>query len=432
MSLIKKLFGLRSFVELKQSADALFAAGDFGAAKIEYERAKERSSETDQSTLALVVKQIDICRDEIAKNRIAKAEEFLKSNDLHLAIAELDNAADIAASDDIVQTALQLKEKAERAEVLEQNVDFHEQTDEERWVTIAGSWEEAQTEEYEKYGDALRDALLALDDNRVKEAREKLENILEQAKDPHYLYFELGKIRLLDGDLEKGAEALRTFLSRIGPEEGGDTRLMAHTELARIANEAKDFEGAIAQLQKAIESMPKDPRPYLLMGNFFRQEGHLDEAIEVLEAGLDMMVASDVNPDWRLVQELGLTYSDQEKNEKAIEYLEQVVNMLVTRHHLDLPPETTVRLAQLHEKAGNKARAADLYSMLAHGSDRANYFRYYYESGRLLADIGETEDARRALMRANEVAPNDEKVREEIKALLTSIKDGRPKDESKG
>ncbi|MBN1652809.1 MAG: tetratricopeptide repeat protein [Deltaproteobacteria bacterium] len=423
MSLIKKMFGLRSFEELKQSADALFAAGDFGAAKIEYERAKERSKAVDAEAVKQVIEQIDRCRDALAETRIAKALDYLKLDERILALSEVENALDIAASDDLIQRALEVKEKAEREDIRNDQIEFAAQSDEDRYVTIAGSWEDEQAEEYENYEPELRTALLALDDNRIKEARERLETLLQQAKDPHYLYFEVGKARLMDGDLLQGVEAMRVFLSRIGPDEGGDMRLMAHTELARIANEARDFDAAVAHLQEAVEAMPKDPRPYLLMGNFLRQQSHLEEAIAVLEAGLNMMVACDLHPDWRLIQEIGLSYADLDDSRKAVEYLEQVVGILVARQHLDLPPESAVKLAQLHEKAGNKARAADLYALLAHGSDTANYFRYYQESGRLLAEIGVSAEARRALQRALELAPDNNEIKETIRSQLEATKE---------
>jgi tetratricopeptide (TPR) repeat protein len=423
MSLIKKMFGLRSFDELKQSADTLFETGDFGAAKIEYERAKERSKQASDDARNHVLTRINTCRDKLAEKRIDKALDFLRTDQLALAVSELENAIEIAASDEVIQRANKMIEEAEREEIQEDQIQPESQTDEERYAIIAGSWEEEQSEEYENYGSEFVDALLALDDNQVQQARERLEDLLQRAEDPHYLYFEVGKVRLLDGDLEKGAEAMRQFLTRIGPDEGGGMRLAAHTELARLANEANDFEGAVAQLQAAIEAMPKDPRPYLVMGNFLRQQGHLEEATAVLESGLNMMVACDVHPDWRIIQELGLTFADLENPQKAIEYLEQVVSILVARQHLDLPPQAATRLAELHEQSGNKARAADLYSMLAHGSDTENYFLYYKESGRLLAEIGVKVEARRALQRAIDLAPDDEQAKEALRLQLEALKE---------
>lgn len=421
MSLIKKMFGLRTFDEIKQSADKLYEAGDFGAAKIEYERAKERGRQAGDEARDHVLARIDACRDELAQKRIDKALDFLRMDQLALAISELENAIEIAASDELIQRANKMIEDAERDETQEEPIAQESQTDEERYAILAGSWEDEQAEEYENYGPDFVAALLALDDNQVPQAREKLEDLLQQAKDPHYLYFEVGKVRLLDGDLEKGAEAMSQFLTRIGPDEGGGMRLAAHTELARLAKDANDFEGAVAQLQAAIEAMPKDPRPYLAMGNFLRQQGHLDEAVDVLESGLNMMVASDVNPEWRLIQELGLTFADLENPPKAIDYLEQVVEILVARHHLDLPPESAIRLAELHERSGNKARAADLFSILAHGSDTGNYFLYYKESGRLLAEIGVNAEARRALKRAIEFAPDDEQIKESLRSQIEAL-----------
>jgi tetratricopeptide (TPR) repeat protein len=242
---------------------------------------------------------------------------------------------------------------------------------------------------------------------------------LSRARDPHYLFYEVGRARLLAGDIEGGSQALDSFLKSIGPGEGGETRLSAHLELSRVAQESGNPDGAIAQLQAAVEALPQDPRPYLAMGAFLRADGHAPEAIEVLEAGVKAM--DQARPDWRMLQELGLAFADAGQEQKAVTTIEQAIEFLISQQYLDLPPEAAARLARLHEKAGNKGRAADLFVMLARGSDRPNHFLYHREAGRLLAELGIKDEARRMLQRATELAPEDEKVRLELKAQLEAL-----------
>jgi tetratricopeptide (TPR) repeat protein len=168
-----------------------------------------------------------------------------------------------------------------------------------------------------------------------------------------------------------------------------------------------------------MEAMPTDPRPYLWMGNFLRQEGHAAQAVEVLQAGIEVM--SNTHPDWRLIQEVGLAHADAGDEPAAIRNLEQVVEILASRGSLDLPPETATRLATLHEKSGQIAHAADLYAMLAEGSDSEGRFGYYNQAGRLLEHMGMRDEARRMLLRARELVPDDPEARERFQARLKAL-----------
>lgn len=419
MSIFKKLLGTRTLAQQKQEADELFAAGDYGTAKLRYERALERAGQEEAAQIEAVKDRINACRDQLAKAYIEKALALQKEQELEMAMAELNSAAEVAASPSVVAEARQQAEAIQRAEARESAAEPAQLSDEEKFVAIAGSWEDEQAEEYERYGDELRQALLALYDERFQEARQLLEGLAARVSDPHYLHYEVGRARLLTGEVESGAQALDLFLSSIGPEEGGEARLATHLELARIAEQASDLDGAIAQLQTAIEALPQDPRPYLLMGNFLRQHGHTQEALEVLESGLRAL--DQTNPDTRTIQEMGLCYADLGQDQQAIASLESVVGQLSARQQMDLPPEATVVLAKLHDKAGNKGRAADLYVLLANGSDRANYFLYYSEAGRLLGELHVNDEARKMLQRATEFAPDDEAVRQTLKERLQAL-----------
>jgi len=419
MSFIKKILGTRSFAEHKQDGDRLFEAGDYGGARLAYEKARDRKKEASQAQLEEIDGRIQQCRDALALSRLKEAADLIKQGKVELAMVEIKNATEIGASEAIVSQAEQLADEAEREVAREGVEEPAAPSDEDAFAAIAGSWEDEQDEEYESYGDDFRNALLRLYEGNAGQARPVLEKLLEQAKDPHYLYYEVGRARLLDSDEQGAAEALRRFLASIGPDEGGEARLSAHVELGRLAKGAGDFEGAVAQLQAALEATPQDPRPYLVMGNFLRQEGHAEQAVEVLQSGIEVM--GETHPDWRLYQEMGLAYADAGNSTQAIEKLERVVDLLSARGNLDLPVETATLLASLQEKAGKLGRAADLYSALAQGSDRANHFRYYSEAGRLLAEMGLRDDARRMLTRASEIAPEDEQVRQRLKARLDEL-----------
>ena len=418
MSFFKKLIGAKSFDDERAEGERLFAAGRWGEAKLAFDRALEKSKAAPAEAVERVKATIASCCDSLAEARLVAAEEYLNDGDEELARAELEHAVETAASKDIRAKAERRMEQLERRDAREKARDDIVITDEERFAALAGGWEEEQAEEYELYGDALRDALLAMQADRMKEARAALEKVLEDAEDPHYLWLEVGRARLLDGDTAGGTEALEEFLASIGPDEGGNSRLAAHIELARLADERDDYDGAVAHYEAAVQADDENPGTYLALGQYLRSRGHVEQAIEVLDAGLPFI--GEVQPFFRLIHELGVAHAALGHDERAIALLEEVIDIHVKRSARDFPPDTAVALARLHEKAGRKDRAADLFRSLANGSDRAGHFGYHREAARLLEEIGLTAEARRMLQRASELAPDDE-ARKAIDAALEKL-----------
>jgi tetratricopeptide (TPR) repeat protein len=225
---------------------------------------------------------------------------------------------------------------------------------------------------------------------------------------------------LLDGKQDAGREALERFIAVLRPGEGGEARLVAHMELAALHHEQGRFEASIAEYQAAIEALPEDPRPYLAMATFFRRQGLAAESVDVLEAASGML--EDEQRPWRLTAELGLAHADLGHDNVAGELLEEVIAYFTKRQQMDFPPEPALRLALLHEKTGNQARALDLYHLLAQGSDVLNHCAYYRQAARLMLALGHISDARRMLQRASEVAPDVPEIRAEIAAELDKLK----------
>ncbi len=421
MSLFGKLFSKRTPEEERAQADALFAAGEFGPAKLAYERAQDAARDQAELKQALQLR-IEACRDSIAKHRIAEAESLIGQGNLEFAREELQGAHETAASPELLAEIELRLEKLERTEHAFQQPPAAEQDDDDRFEVIAGGFEDDQYAEYQAHGDAMKRALLAFHDGKAKEARAELEALLATADAARYLFFELGRARIADGDSEGGAEALTKFIAALHPEEGGDARLLAHMELAQLVHARGDFDGAVAHYENALEAMPEDPRPYLALASFFRREKLYDEAIEVLEAALSGRDAQQ--PDFRLWHELGLAYADAGRDAAAIKELERVVEYVMRRNPRELPPEGTLRLALLCEKADRPARALDLYTLLADGNDRANAYAYRIEAGRLMQALGLRSEARRALQRARDEAPRDDAVRAKVEEICQKLEAG--------
>lgn len=412
MSFLRKLFSADPDA-LEKKADALYAAGDYGPAKLAYEKAMAASAESAAETFA---EKARLCTDGIARQRIEEARAYLAQGSIELAEQELEGALEVVSDASLRAQAQALLDGLEAREAQEQAAS-PEMTDEERIALLMGQWEEAQANEYESYGDVFLEALLAMQREEFAEARAQLEALAARAPDPRYLWLEVGRARLLGDDVAGGKEALQSFLSALPDEEGGETKLAANLALARLADEAEQFEEAMAYFEGAVHALPEDYRPYLAMGAFLRGKAHGQEALDVLQTSLEL--SKTAGTDWRLLEELGLASELVGKGEDARSFLNQVIEFFTQHQITDFPPTTATTLAKLYEADGRLDRAADLYRALSQGSDGDRHALYHYEAGRLLQALGLDEEARRMLTRADALLGEDDgELGEKVAALL--------------
>jgi TolB-like protein len=95
------------------------------------------------------------------------------------------------------------------------------------------------------------------------------------------------------------AEAAVRTASRLRPDAG-------ETHLARAENLYEgylDYDGALAELELARQSLPNDARVYQLMGQIQSRQGHLDESERNLERAVEL------NPrDFETLQQIAISY----------------------------------------------------------------------------------------------------------------------------
>lgn len=419
MSFFKKIFGGGSFEDHRAEADRLFDAGAFEDARIAFERALEKSKGAPTPGVTHCQDRVAQCLDRMAEARIEQATALVRSGHLDLAEVELRNAMETAASEDVARRARRALETLERDDARKQADAEPEMSDDDRWALLAGSWENEQLDEYDEYDESFRAAVLMLHEGRGAEARSTLEGLLAATEEPRYLLLEVARARILTEDYGGGEEALRAFLRALDDDEGGDARLSAYAELAGLRDREDDEEGAIGELENAMEAFPDDPRPFFMMGRYLRTREHPEEAIDVLEAALPLL--DEGRPDWRFFEELGLARVAAGQDEAAAEDLDRVIALFVQLRSLDFPPATAVARAKLHEKAGELEKAADLYRGLARGSDRENHLGYHREVARLLVELGLDGEARRMLTRALALAEGDAEALAEVEAKLAEL-----------
>lgn len=419
MSFFKRLFGSTTEAEDRAEADRLFDAKNHFEARLAYERLRDRR-DVSPDARAHAEARIAACLDAMAEARIAEAERLLRDGQLELARAELMTAAELARTDTIRKRAARMLDGAEKHDARRAAKVAVRLGDDERWALLAGTWSEEQIDEYDRYGEPFRRALLDLDAEEPAAALPTLEALArEHEAEGVYLFAELARARARTGDEEGAARALSLFLERVPDEDRSEARIHGHVFLAQLAEREGDDERAVAFLQKAVDAMPDDPRPLLNMGVFLRTRGEAEAAVSLMEAALALL--DEDQPNWPANLEFALALRDAGRVAEAIDVLEKIVRYFVGRAHLDLPAQVVVPLAELHERGGNLARAADLYSTLARGSDRANHVRYHREAGRLLKELGLRQEARRMLTRASALADKSSEISRDIENLLAEV-----------
>jgi tetratricopeptide (TPR) repeat protein len=342
MSLLKRLLGGRDPDEDARRADALRDEGELGQAKLIYEKAARALEKTSPERATELREQADACRDGIARKRMDEAERLLDAGSEDLAISEWEAAIETAADTDLVErierrlaevTGDGGAQEAAAPEELSGDPDEAAAVPDaaQRYEMLLVSFEEDRIREYDALGTRMRDALLALHEERAAEALPELEALVDEADAPRYLHFEVARARLLTEDPARAREALRAFIGALDPDEGGEARVLAHLELASAAQDDGDFEGALAQYEAAIGAAPDDPRPYVAMARCFRDEGLHDEAIDVLESATSVLGA--LHPV--VAYEQARAHADAGRPERARPLLERAAALA--------PPEDPVQ-----------------------------------------------------------------------------------------
>ncbi|MCZ7683284.1 MAG: hypothetical protein M5U28_32590 [Sandaracinaceae bacterium] len=424
MSFFKKLFGGGSFEDERAEADRLFAEGRYEDARLSYQRALERKKGAPADAVERCEERVGECLDRMAEARIAEAEELANDGQIDLAEVELRNAVELAASEEVARRARRALETLEQEDARRQAEGPAEMSDEDRWALLAGAFVGDQADEYEEYGDAFREALLAMHDGEAKEARAALEALAAEHEDACYLWLEIGRARLLDDDFAAAEEGA----ARVpGSARRGRGRRRAH-QRARGARRAARPRGRRGRRHRGAAGhdgrLPGGRAHLLPHGALPAGEGLRRGGGGRARGG---RAAARRGPPRRPLPRGARPREDGGRRGRGGGRLPRSRDRLLRadpparQPQAGLPPATAVARAKLYEKEGALEKAADLYRGLANGSDRANHLTYHREAARLLLELELDEEAQRMLTRALALAEDDAEARAAIEAQLAEL-----------
>jgi tetratricopeptide (TPR) repeat protein len=414
MSFFTKLMG-GTFESNRDEGDARLAEGHIGEAKLAYERALRKADRVEGAAVQAVRDKIVTCRRDLAHKRLADADALAESGEMEDARDRLNDAVEICDEPEIA-AAVEERRKRYEADLARQLAsDEEEMTEEELLAVIAGTWTDAQADEYAALPDAFREGILAAHDGKHADAVILMERALAEAAvgdeplDPYYVHLELGLAKARAGLDDSAIEALRRFAEESdGDEEAVEKRVLALTAMARVLAKRERFDEAEAALVESTRALPANHTVFAALGIFRRDRGKFDAAIAALDKAAELM--GTMRPDFSVVRELGLTYLAAGNLEEAERHLFAVIEHVASMsEHEQMDPLAAVPLAKIYESKGEADKAANLYRHLAVGHDVQNHFVYNVEAARLLAASGDPELAQRYLARAEELArPGEE------------------------
>jgi len=248
---------------------------------------------------------------------------------------------------------------------------------------------------YEKEGNVL------LKLSRIDEAKKSFRMAFEFSKKISYL-FHVGLVALSQRKYEEAFEAFRFCLNNYKDTEGLSI-IDIHQNLAICCYYLEKFEETIFHSQHTIELDNSRELVYYVMGSSLMKIGKLEEAENILKAGL-RFCEDDVN----LLYTLGILEGNLENFNSSEEYLEKALK--ISRN-----PEILYALALTRMKLNKKESAAELLEEFkAYHKEETEVL---YKLGLLFIELRDYKKAERAFEDFLSIKPGDEKAIGYLKSL---------------
>ena len=404
------LFSGPTAERLEHKGDALGAAGFWGAAKLEYERAYrklEAAPVQDQGTLYRLEEKIAATREALAGEHHRKASDLAAIGDfkealdlVELALALTDDGA-LKATLDQQRREIETIQNAERRQTLSAPEDVWDpeeesvgvQSPDEAFRALCGTLPDPVRRAYLGYGADFKTGYLALNNGDFETAADDLARALEtrNAADS-YIPLELATACLQLNRPEQARQLLETLL-----QHHPDT-LPAYQILCEIYWEQGAFYRADALLASIPGDLATSLAVFVLKGETLFQAGHFDVAKTFYRDFL-----TTYGWDESIAGALARTHEALNEMDHARRMYQEIMGHCNSCHRR-IDPLVKEKVADLSFAAGiHDTAILELYLSLAQERPE-NASVYYAKVGRIYQSTGNETEARRFQALADQTA----------------------------
>jgi len=330
---LSHLFTGKPYHEIEKKADALLKMGEYGFAKLEYEKAllklAKNTPEGPEAGDQIEAKIVQ-CKDALALEH-KEAAENLKESGLY------------EEAEDLLQLALELVQDEQLAVEIEgrlkglktrshfheaSGMSVHEEGSEdakefvyqesggEFFTALVNTLPEAEQEVYLGYGDLFREGYVKLNQEFFEDAVTLLSRALEaNASAGSFIRLELATAHINLGNDAEGCLLLESFLND-HPES-----LRAYAPLCEIYWQNKEFDKAQRLLMNCPEPLRNSPVIHLLIGETLFHAGRYHDAQSHYLGYLDSHGRDDA-----ILLALAKTFEALGAKEKAIKQYSEIIN----------------------------------------------------------------------------------------------------------
>jgi len=396
-----KLFVGKSPQEAEKKADALFEAGKYGLAKMEYENALEKWRKAAQGSEAL---------EERLKEKLRKTREILAQKHKQDRLEIMDSEYHEAAAQSF-RLALELTENPELIEELRGMLDEIGQPsadkqavpaldpgvlkeegperaepgppDGEYFAALCSDLPGPVRREFYQYGMSFRQGYLALNEGNFELASEKLLQAMEENPEGGFIAIELATAYL---NLERYQET-RTLAERFLRAHPDSPR--GYQILCEVLWAVQEFDEALQRLDACPHILAESLPVLLLRGETLLKAQRLEEAERLYERELN-------SQGWQadIARSLAIAYEAQGKKAEARDMFGA---LLAERRACGSPGDTFARqrFSDLSLELGDySSTVLELYLSLVH-EDPSRRAEYYQKISRIYEAQGNDNEARR-------------------------------------
>jgi tetratricopeptide (TPR) repeat protein len=409
--------GLFSFLggklpeEIELVGDGYFKIEEFGAAKIEYEKALEKAQKKFPEKINLIQhlsEKIAQTQEALAASHLKNAELLIQSENFKDAEGLLQLALDLSSDKSLKDRAETLfKSMRKNHEIhfdpvqatgdtsLQQfNIGESHKNPDDYFAVLCSTLPEEIQEEYFGYGNAFKTGYVALNNGDFETAANHLGAAMKENPHPNsQIPVELATALIHMHQFEEASEILEQFI-----EKNPDS-LRGYQALCEVYWDLEKFDHAVNLLQSCPEDNKSSLTVRMLLGETWYLSGRYSDAIRVFEKAFNDFGFNEI-----IARSLAKSHEALGDLQKARDlYGKVMIGCQSCGSRID--PFVKARYADLCFQTGDKSgKLLEIYFALVQ-EDPDNKYHYYQCIQKIYEDMGNTDQARRYRAMADSVLP---------------------------